>query len=230
MISFVVPAHNEETLLGRTIAAIHIAARSLGEPYEIIVANDSSTDRTGDIAREHGARIVEVTHRQIAATRNSGAHVAVGEFLFFVDADTVVTKRAVHAARKALKRGVIGGGCCARFDGPVPFYGTLLIGILCLFAPTVGLAGGAFFYCTRQAFLTAGGFDESLFASEEVALASRLKRIGKFVVLREVVYTSGRKVRSHSALDMIRIGLRLARNPEALRHREGLEFWYGPRE
>ncbi|HEY2787170.1 MAG TPA: glycosyltransferase [Fimbriiglobus sp.] len=229
-VSFIVPAHNEDVLLGRTLAAIHAAARSLGERYEIVVANDSSTDRTAEVARELGALVIDVAHRQIAATRNSGARASTGEYLIFVDADTVVTKRAVRAALRAMKRGVIGGGCCARFDGPVPLYGTLLIGILSMFAPAVGLAGEAFFYSTRHAFETVCGFDETLFASEEVTLATQLKRLGRFVVLREVVYTSGRKVRAHSALDMLRIGIRLARGGRmAFRRREGMDLWYGPR-
>ena len=50
VISFILPAHNEEALLGRTLSALHESARALGEPYEAIVANDASTDRTGEIA------------------------------------------------------------------------------------------------------------------------------------------------------------------------------------
>src|SRR5205807_5555429 len=45
-------------------------------PSEVIVADDSSTDRTAEIARQHGARVVSVQHRQISATRNAGAHAA----------------------------------------------------------------------------------------------------------------------------------------------------------
>ena len=63
MVPFVVPAHNEEALLGHTLAAVHSAARALGEPYEVVVADDASTDRTGEIARGHGARVVDVAHR-----------------------------------------------------------------------------------------------------------------------------------------------------------------------
>src|SRR3989442_1575013 len=94
VISFIIPAHNEEELIGRTLSALHQSARALGEPYEAIVANDSSTDRTGAIALEHGARVVAVNRRQIAATRNAGARAAIGDMFIFVDADTMVTKRA----------------------------------------------------------------------------------------------------------------------------------------
>lgn len=104
MISFVIPAHNEAALIGRTISALHESARAMGEPYEVIVADDASTDRTGAIAREHGARVVAVSFRRIAATRNAGAREATGELLFFVDADTVVPARALRRPGPA-KRG-----------------------------------------------------------------------------------------------------------------------------
>jgi glycosyltransferase involved in cell wall biosynthesis len=73
MLSFIVPAHNEETCLSRTLPVIHQSARATGQPYEILVVVDASTDATPAIARQHIARVVRVNHRQIAATRNSGA-------------------------------------------------------------------------------------------------------------------------------------------------------------
>src|SRR5262249_23120671 len=70
----------------------------------------ASTDGTGEIAKQNSARVVRANHRQIAATRNSGARVASGERLFFVDADTTINARAVAAALRAMDRGAVGGG------------------------------------------------------------------------------------------------------------------------
>jgi glycosyltransferase involved in cell wall biosynthesis len=120
MISFVIPAHNEAELLGRTLAAMRESAPAAGESYEVIVADDSSIDGTVTIAREHGARVVAVNFRPIAATRNAGARAATGDLLFFVDADTMVTGQVIRAAVRALRRGAVGGGSAVRFDGPVP--------------------------------------------------------------------------------------------------------------
>ena len=91
MISFIVPSHNEELFLAKTLAAIHATARGLEVPYEVAVVDDASTDRTGAIAQEMGTRVIEVNHHQIGGTRNSGARGAHGEQLLFVDADTTVT-------------------------------------------------------------------------------------------------------------------------------------------
>jgi glycosyltransferase involved in cell wall biosynthesis len=111
VISFIIPAHNEEALLGRTLAALHAAAGALREAYEIVVADDASTDHTAAVAQEHGARVVAVNRRQIAAARNAGARAATGDLLFFVDADTTATRKAVRAAVRALRGGAVGGGC-----------------------------------------------------------------------------------------------------------------------
>ena len=90
MISFIVPAYNEEQCLAETLDALHNTGLALGEAYEVVVADDGSTDQTCSIAAQKGAILVSVTHRQIAATRNSGARVATGEWLIFVDADVPV--------------------------------------------------------------------------------------------------------------------------------------------
>jgi glycosyltransferase involved in cell wall biosynthesis len=228
VISFILPAHDEEALIGRSLAAIHSSARAVGRPYEVIVANDSSTDRTGEIARQHSAQVVTVDRRQIAAARNAGAAAASGEILLFVDADTQVTVPALARALRTLDQGAIGGGACVRFDGPVPAYAMVLERLLRLGSPHVGLAAGCFLFCTRKAYLAAGRFDETLFWAEEVAFARQLKRLGRFVVLRECVITSGRKLRTRTALDLVVLGVRLAlAGGKSLRDRHA--FWYGPR-
>jgi glycosyltransferase involved in cell wall biosynthesis len=231
VVSFIIPAHNEEVLIGRTLTALHTAARAVGEPYEIIVANDTSTDQTGVIASELGARVVSIQRRQIAAARNAGARVATGNVFIFVDADTIMPARLLRAALHALRRGAAGGGCNIRIDGPLPLYARILERILPLIQHALGMAGGCFLFCTRQAYFDADGFDETLFAPEEVSFGHRLKRLGRLVILREKALTSGRKLRAHTALDLVRIGSRFAfGGADALHRREGLEYWYGPRK
>jgi glycosyltransferase involved in cell wall biosynthesis len=232
MISFIVPAHNEEALLGRTLSALHQSVRPLGEPYEIVVVDDASTDRTGEVALEHDVRVISVSHRQIAATRNAGAAAATGDVLIFVDADTTVTEPALRAAIDAVRHGAVGGGASVRFDaGPLPFYARVLEFLLPPVLRILRLAPGCFIFCTRQAYLAAGGFDEALYVTEEVGFAQRLKRQGRFVILREFVATSARKLRARSAFQLLWVGLRLAiGGGNSLRRRDGLEYWYGPRE
>ena len=230
MISFIVPAYNEERLLGATLLALHAAARSLDEPYELVVADDASTDRTAEVAEGSGARIVQIARRQIAAARNAGARAALGDRLVFVDADTIVDEVVVRAAVQALQEGAVGGGAAVRFDGRVPRWANLLLPPVVWAFRVIGIAAGCFLFCRRSAFEAVGGFDETLYGAEEIAMSRALKRRGRFVVLRQSVATSGRKLRTYSALEILRMTARLAvRGPSALRSREGLELWYEER-
>ncbi len=230
MISFIVPAYNEEKLIARTLEALNRTAREIGEAYEIVVADDASTDRTADLARSHGARVITVNRRQISATRNAGAREAAGDKLIFVDADTVVSTEVVRAAIEAMNRGAVGGGSAVSFDGRLPRYAEMLHPTLVRIFRSLGLACGCFVFCTRRAFVAVGGFDEKLFASEEISMSRALKRQGRFVVLRESVTTSGRKLRMYSGKEMLQLfaSIMLA-GPKALKRRDGLEVWYGGR-
>jgi glycosyltransferase involved in cell wall biosynthesis len=230
MISYIVPAYNEERLLGATLRALHAASAAVGEPYEIVVADDASSDTTAAIATRCGARVVPVAHRQIAATRNSGARAALGNRFIFVDADTLVDAAVIRAALQALRDGAAGGGAAVRFDGRVPAYASvLLVAVVWLFR-VCGWAGGCFVFCTRPAFEGAGGFDETLYAAEEIALSAALKRQGPFVVLRQAVTTSGRRIRAYSAWELLRFVAQIAvGGPSAMHTRGGVAMWYDKR-
>lgn len=230
MISFIVPAYNEERLLGATLEALHAAGRAVGEPYELVVVDDASTDRTALIAERHGARLVTVAHRQIAATRNSGAREAKGDVFIFVDADTIVSEAVVRSAVEALRSGTVGGGAAVEFDGVLPLYARLLIPVFIRLFRAARLAAGCFLFCTRSAFVAVGGFDEAFYGAEELVMSRALKRHGKFVVLRHSVTTSGRKLRTHSGREVLMVMGRLAlRGPKAVKQRHGMELWYEER-
>ena len=227
MISFIVPAHNEEACLGRTLEAIHASARAADQPYEIVVVDDASTDATAAVAGEYGAIVVPVNHRQIAATRNSGARAANGEQLIFVDADTTISPRVVAAALRSMAKGAGGGGALARFEGSVPLYAHLLLWWLGLFMRLAGICGGAFMFCTRGAFQATGGFNEKLFGAEDAAMSWALKRQGRFVVLWPKVLTSGRRARGMHGLQMVAALIRMAFNPGMLTRRAAVrKIWY----
>jgi glycosyltransferase involved in cell wall biosynthesis len=81
-ISIIIPAFNEEKLLGETLAHIKLAAdifTGIGWEIELIVCDNNSTDRTADIARAAGANVVFEPVNQISRARNSGAAAAVGD-------------------------------------------------------------------------------------------------------------------------------------------------------
>jgi len=230
VITFIIPAHNEEQLLGRTLAALHAASAEIGTPYELIVVDDASTDRTAEVARAAGARVIAVAHRQIASTRNAGARAAAGDLLIFVDADTLVNAATLRATVAAVERGAAGGGALLSFDGPLPIAVRMLAAALALGMRLGHLAAGAYLFCTRHAFDAVGGFDETLFATEELTMSRALRRVGPMVILRERVLTSGRKARTHDLFELLApVGLLLRYGSSARHHRGRLSLWYGRR-
>jgi glycosyltransferase involved in cell wall biosynthesis len=232
MISFIVPAYNEEHELSNTLAAIREAASAATQPHEIIVVDDASTDATPKIASDAGATVIPINRRQIAASRNAGARAAQGEYLFFVDADTRIKPAHVTGGIAAMENGFAGGGARVAMDGFVPFWGRLLLRGFGAVYFGLNLGAGAFLFTTRHNFDLVGGFDEQYFAGEEVYFSLELKKLGGFKILREPVLTSARKLRMHSAKDFLRefFGV-IFRGPRGVRSREKLSLWYdGKRE
>jgi len=232
MISFIVPAYNEETELRPTLAAICAAAPDASQSFEIIVVNDASTDATPEIAEQAGARVVSIHRRQIAASRNAGARAARGEYLFFVDADTRIKRIHVTNAMAALKAGYAGGSARGVMDGFIPFWSRVFLRAFCTLYFGLNLGAGAFLFTTRRNFEATGGFDEQYFAGEEVYFSLALRKLGRFKVLREPVLTSGRKLRMYSAKEILgTLFIMIFGGPRMARSRARLHLWYdGKRE
>jgi len=232
MISFIVPAHNEEFELSSTLAAIRAAASDAAQPFEIIVVNDASTDVTPQIAEQGGARVVSIHRRQIAAARNAGAGAAQGEYLFFVDADTRITRMHVTQALSVLEAGYVGGSARVAMDGLIPIWGRILLHTFSSLYFGIKLGAGAFLFTTRRNFEAIGSFDEQYFAGEEVYFSLALRKLGRFKVLREPVLTSGRKLRMYPAKEILgTLFIMILGGPRMARSRARLRLWYdGKRE
>jgi len=232
VISFIVPAYNEETELPATLTAIRGATSALSQPFEIIVVDDASTDATPEIAEQAGARVVSIHRRQIAAARNAGGRAAQGEYLFFVDADTRINQTHVTEAMALLEAGYTGGGARGVMDGFIPLWSRILLHAFCTLYFGLNLGAGAFLFTTRGNFQATGGFDEQYFAGEEVYFSLALRKLGRFKLLREPVVTSGRKLRMYSAKEILgTLFIMIFGGPRMARSRARLHLWYdGKRE
>jgi GT2 family glycosyltransferase len=226
VISFVVPAYNEEFELPQTLESIRVAAQN--RQYEIIVVDDASTDRTEVVAREAGVKLVSINRRQISAARNAGARAAGGDVLFFVDADTRINEKHVSGAVAALQAGYSGGSAHVTVGGTIPVWSRVFLKVFCTMYFAVKLGAGAFLFTTRKNFDAVGGFDENLFIGEEVYFSLALHKLGSFRILPESIVTSGRKLRMYSAREILSNSLHVIfGGTRAARSREGLEIWYG---
>lgn len=230
MVSFIVPAHNEEAWIGRSLSAIAEVMKSFALAHEVIVVDDASTDATATIGKNAGARIIRVSHRQIAAARNAGARNARGDILFFVDADTLVNAGIIQSALQVLSEGAVAGGCVPKFEGELPLWFRAIYPLM-IFAMRSILhqTGGACLFCTRAAFMASGGFSEEHYAAEEDVWVKAVKKHGRFIVLAEPVITSGRSLRTQSVWTIGLLFLRLAlQGSDAFRDRRGSVLWYRP--
>jgi len=242
--SVIIPAYNEEMLLPRTLAMLKRAMDRMEPAGEVIVVDNNSNDRTAHIARDHGARVVTEAKNQISLARNAGARAALGEYFIFLDADTLPSAALLAAALTRLLSGrCAGGGALIRFseDGgtsprlainpPVTVAHTLTPAFSHLLA-WLGICGGSFIFCSRRAFEAVGGFNESVYAAEDVLLSRQLRKWGRrngqsFEITTEIaIRSSDRKLRWHSPLKLSLVLLLFAFFPFAIRSRRLCRFWY----
>jgi len=175
-ISIVVPAYNEERLLGASLAQIQTAAQAfsqIGWQVETIVCDNNSTDRTAEIARAAGATVVFEPINQIARARNCGAAAATGDWLVFVDADSHPNRGLFTDVAQAIQAGkCLAGGATLRLDEKHFVAGIVTWSWNCA-SRVLRLLAGSFIFCETAAFRKVGGFSHELFAAEELELAKR---------------------------------------------------------
>lgn len=91
-VSFVIPSLNEEQMIGKTIDHIKLYTPDSLD-YEIIVADNGSTDKTIEIIKGKDVSFFINKTKTIADLRNSGTKMASGDILIFIDADVFLTKK-----------------------------------------------------------------------------------------------------------------------------------------
>lgn len=176
-VSVVIPAHNEEKYIERCIRSIWNAAENYNGKTEIIVVCNRCTDRTDELARKSGARVIYNEDRCIAKVRNAGINAAEGDIILTIDSDNRMTTGTIREAVSMLDGGkYIGGGAPIRFERySVPL---ALNDLLCRVSFCVtGLYCGIF-WAEKEIFQAIGGFVEKK-AMEDVATAKKLKKYGK---------------------------------------------------
>jgi glycosyltransferase involved in cell wall biosynthesis len=238
-ISIVIPAFNEERLLGASLAQIKSAAGAfskIGWEVELIVCDNNSKDRTAEIALAAGATVVFEPINQIARARNSGAAAATGDWLIFVDADSHPSVELFADVADAIQSGkCLAGGATVRLDEKYLVAG-IITRLWNLVSRWKRFLAGAFIFCETAAFRKLGGFSNDFFCAEELDLSQRLKKLaketGKQVVIlhRHSILTSARKMRLYSQRDHLRFLFRaIFDTRRAMGSRESAYMWYDGR-
>ena len=239
MISIVVPAFNEARGLPATLASIRRATAAFdarGWRHELIVCDNNSTDGTGEIARAGGATVVFEPVNQISRARNAGASRATGDWLVFVDADSHPPPELFADVAAAIAEGrCLAGGATVTVDS-TDRLARVTVAVWNAISRSARLAAGSFIFCDARAFRDVGGFSLELYATEELELFRRLKRLAlrqgrTIVILHEhPLVTSDRKARLYTkgeiAAGVLKSALTLGR---AVRNRDNCYMWYDGR-
>lgn len=238
-ISIIIPAFNEEKLIGQTLQTIRAALPAFHRANwatEIIVCDNNSSDRTADIARSAGAKVVFEPINQIGRARNCGAAAATGDWLLFIDADSSPSAELFGEVAKAIASDrTLAGGSTIRLDTsdlPARF----LTGCWNWVSRTLHWVAGSFIFCEASAFRTIGGFSSEFFTGEELDLSKRLKRFARSEKKRIVILTkyplltSARKIHLYRRGELGRYFLKAFFRPNAtMKNREACSPWYDGR-
>jgi len=213
-LSFVIPAHNEEALIGEALEAILVSvARSAGVSraelsladagVEVIVADDASVDATATIVRSFadvGLRLVSCVGGTCAAARNAGATSSSGRILCFVDADTIVPENAVERIlelHERERRCLVLYRLVSREPGLRAWMWWSFWGLARHLPLARAKSMPAFMSCDRAHFAQYGPFDESCVTAEEWPLTAAAYRHhrARFVYERRITArTSSRRM------------------------------------
>jgi glycosyltransferase involved in cell wall biosynthesis len=235
-LSVIIPAWNEEKVIGRAIDSLKRAAavyeQERGGTAEIIVVDNNSTDRTAQVARDHGVTVVSEPVNIISKARNTGAKAARGRHLAFCDADNEVTENLLVLIHDHLEDPkIVGGGTWiepARRNLKISFF-YFVWGVYVTFSRV----GVGMMHCRKADFDTLGGFDETIYAGEDVQLAYDLRKLGrsrgqKFNLIQQGwIITSTRKIDQTPLWEMITklIGFGFGLQKK-IRSKEYCEHWY----
>jgi len=111
-ISFIIPAHNEEHYIGKTLEAIIAQPKELVQ--EIIVIDNQSTDGTAEIAKGfQGVTVIKEPTLGLPHARQAGFNKSSGEIIASIDADSIIaadwSKIVIDAFTKNKKISALGG-------------------------------------------------------------------------------------------------------------------------
>lgn len=178
LVSFIIPARNEQRMIGNCLDAINVLVQNRGL-YECIVVDNGSVDQTPQIAKAKGAMVFTLPDVTISTLRNFGAQKSRGEFLAFIDCDCVVAKNWLQNALFRLRDPTVG---CVGSYPIIPEECSWVQRAWALqnqvgadvedvdWLPSMNII------VRRGAFMEVGGFNESLITCEDVDFCYRLKK------------------------------------------------------
>lgn len=178
-ISVIIPALNEESVIGETLSDLV----TYQHPDEVIVVDGESQDQTREIASQFAKVISSEQGR--ARQLNAGAQIASGDLFLFLHADTKLPEGGLELIRRGAFKA---GRFIMRFNSDV-WHFRLLASLSRFHCFSFGDQG--FFVC-RQVFDSLGGYREDV-PFEDMEFYERLRKIEKPVIIKKPIVTSARR-------------------------------------
>lgn len=213
-LAFVIPAYNEQALIGECLASVLAEIRRSGRNCDVLVVNNNSTDRTSEIAASYGVHVVDEPQKGLVNARDAGFNHTDSELVANIDADTIVPPGWLDIVFSEFER----DGKLVCLSGPYVYYDlsienrflvgvfynlTYLIYLITRFVLRNGsvVQGGNFVF-RRDAWIRAGGFNREIkFYGEDTDVAVRLSKVGKVKwTFRLKMKTSGRRLAEEGVL------------------------------
>jgi len=217
-VSFIIPALNEEKVIAIAIDSIKKLDKEYN--YEIIVADDNSTDKTKEIAEKMGAIVISSNKDApgtIANVRNSGASIASGEIFIFCDADTAIqdSDKFIAEVFSVFENSKIVGGAPGLSIFPDEtnwkdkLFHYLFNKIVCFsFVTRTPVCGGQCQIVRGSSFREVNGYNVNIVHGEDSDFFRRLRKIGKLHFFSNfVVYESPRRYRHIGYIKSLFIGV-----------------------
>jgi len=209
-LAFVIPAYNEQALIGKCVESVLAEVKRSGRTdIDVVVVNNNSTDRTAEVAASYaGVRVVDEKQKGLVSARDGGFRATSAELVANIDADTIVPPGWLDVVFEEFERDdqlVCLSGPYVYYDLSAwnrfliaMFYGlTKLIYWLNRYLLRVGsvVQGGNFVF-RRAAWTKAGGYNREIkFYGEDTDVAVRLSKVGKVkFTFRLKMMTSGRRL------------------------------------
>lgn len=205
-ISVIIPAYNEEKLIGKCLKALQNQSLPRNH-YEIIVVDNNSTDRTKEIVKKYGISIYTYTKMQrVAAARQFGASLAKAPILAFMDADSFADKKWLETIECYFKeKSFLMAVCGVVWPLSDVWYIKFGFAAFNFFSQANQFFGmvlpwGSNFAIRKEAFDTIGGYNLALKTYDDAEIGIRVKKtFGKksiYYSQKMIVYTSTRKQES----------------------------------
>ncbi|MBF8249856.1 MAG: putative glycosyltransferase [Candidatus Levybacteria bacterium] len=202
-ISIIIPAYNEEHYIGPCLESL--VWQKTKHKFEVVVANNNSTDDTKKIALSFKAklniRVVDEKQPGRGAARWRGFEEATGDFLFSTDADTIVPPNWIESFMKYFKnKKIVAVTSMCNIDDPSKSNKAIFKFVHRLTTEGSRIALGhyclyGFSYAIRRdIYLKAGKINKSLNALDDLDLGQRAKKYGKIQLVRDMpVLASSRR-------------------------------------